>query len=160
MVENSSGADCWQWLGGTDKDGYGWFNTKKNGKDGHVRAHRIAWELRHGPILEELGVLHHCDNPGCVNPSHLFLGPPRINSEDMVAKNRSASGEKNAHAKLSWNDIPTIRLTFVAGASIYSLAKRYNVDKATMRAVLYNRTWRESDVERHSMEQFWTAMVR
>lgn len=86
-VENSSGADCWQWLGGLCR-GYGEFGIIRNGKYTMVRAHRVAWELCRGPIPAGKWVLHRCDNPGCCNPSHLFLGTHVENMADMV-KQRS-----------------------------------------------------------------------
>jgi hypothetical protein len=74
---------CWEWSG-SRRNGYGQFYV-----DGRVvYAHRFAHELLVGPIPTERWVLHHCDNPGCVNPAHLFLGDAAANVRDMLAKGR------------------------------------------------------------------------
>jgi len=77
--------ECWVWIGRTTDDGYGTLCWKGND---HVRAHRLAWELANGPILEGLWVLHHCDNPPCCNPRHLFLGTAKDNRQDDMRKGR------------------------------------------------------------------------
>ena len=69
-----------------------------------------AWGLRYGPISEGLCVLHRCDNPGCCNPNHLFVGTQRRNIEDRDSKGRQARGEKQHLAKLTWLDVCLIRL--------------------------------------------------
>ncbi len=51
-------------------------------------AHRAMWEVSFGPIPSGSNVLHRCDNPGCINPGHLFLGTQRDNIDDMIAKRR------------------------------------------------------------------------
>jgi hypothetical protein len=84
---------CWPWTGHSlDGRGYGRFTFHGRQR----KAHQVAWEMTHGPILRQPGdtsyhgtcALHHCDNPPCCNPSHLFLGSHRDNMDDMVRKGR------------------------------------------------------------------------
>lgn len=92
---------CWVWLGSRNRGGYG----QIRGDNGDVeRAHRVAWRLSSAVIPAGLHVLHRCDNPGCVNPNHLFLGTNDDNIADMVTKNRGGEwlrrqGRDCAHAR-------------------------------------------------------------
>ncbi len=85
----ADGTGCFQWTAFRDKEGYGYF--RKGGKPRTVKAHRFAWTLLRGEIPHGRQVLHSCDNPGCCNVEHLFLGNNSDNVADRVAKGRSKS---------------------------------------------------------------------
>lgn len=92
-VDNSGGMyACWPWTGVLWK-GYSYGHLERNKHK--IKAHRYAWEQAFGPIPVGLLVCHHCDNPPCVNPGHLFLGTQKANLADMIAKGRSARGDRS-----------------------------------------------------------------
>lgn len=85
-VRRGAPDDCWTWLGARLTKGYGLI-----GVAGDMRgrlAHRVSWEIHNAPIPDGLLVCHHCDNPSCVNPAHLFLGSHSDNLKDMSRKGR------------------------------------------------------------------------
>jgi HNH endonuclease len=149
------GENCWVWLGGKSVGGYG----KASWENRTVAAHRLAWELTFGAIPKGLLVCHHCDNPPCVRPDHLFLGTPLANTRDMWNKGRArpvqhgrpfplehryrGRGEKNGAAKLTATQVATIREVHAAGGSTQrALASRFGVCLNTIRNVLSGATWR------------------
>lgn len=79
---------CWIWTGArTSKKGksrYG--NISFQGK--RWLAHRFSWMIHNGKINKNMCVLHHCDNPPCINPDHLFLGTIADNNHDAIKKGR------------------------------------------------------------------------
>lgn len=96
-VDQTAGPDgCWIWEPSKATKGYGRFNLGGDHGNVVVLAPRQAWELTTGPIPDGLQVLHRCDNPACVNPTHLFLGTPLDNMRDMIAKGRASWQRKPA----------------------------------------------------------------
>ena len=80
------GGDCWIWTATKHESGYGLFRIR--GTSTMMRAHRMSWSLNHGPIPDGMYVCHHCDNPACVNPAHLFVSSQKGNVADCVKKGR------------------------------------------------------------------------
>jgi len=84
-VDMSGGPDaCWPWTGARHPSGYGGVSWR----GGRVNAHRVAYELAYGNPGKGF-VCHHCDNPPCCNPAHLFLGTAQDNYRDSIAKGHS-----------------------------------------------------------------------
>jgi hypothetical protein len=136
---------CHIYVGCKDKNKYG--VIKIYGKI--IRAHRIAWFLYYGDIINNMLVLHKCDNPSCVNPEHLFLGTQNDNIQDMVIKNRHVKGEINS--KLKEYQVKEILDIVNINGRYYGittkLAKLYNVSTSTIKAIIERRKWKYLKVE-------------
>lgn len=163
-VEKTDG--CWLWTG-AKVGGYGhcWF------RGGHARAHRASWCLTNGSIPEGLMVLHTCDVPACVKPSHLYLGVHSENMRDAVARKRMRRGDGHGlrvhpealqrgdghwshrnpervlrgarivNAKLDVAAVRNIRARLAAGATQLELAKYYGVSRQTVGNIVLGRAW-------------------
>lgn len=83
-IERTEG--CWLWKGTRNRRGYGVITLAPHHRYGIV--HRVMWELHNGPIPKGIHVCHHCDNPPCARPDHLFLGTAGDNVRDCKAKGR------------------------------------------------------------------------
>jgi hypothetical protein len=79
---------CWVWTGYCTARGYGRYKFLN-------AAYRIAWVLEYGPIAEGMHILHRCDNPSCVRPSHLKQGTHQDNMDDKCAKGRQSHAGGN-----------------------------------------------------------------
>lgn len=131
---------CWPYPGYQSRSGHCqiW-----NGA-GMDPVHRVAWVDTFGPIPIGLAVCHHCDNPPCCRPDHLFLGTIADNNRDRDRKGRHKPllGEANGLAKLTEADVRAIRASYIPRInSTYSLAKQYGVHQSLIWSVIHRKVW-------------------
>lgn len=129
--------ECWPWLGMPSPKGYGTFKLHKA-----YRAHRVALCLTGVSIPKGMQVCHRCDNPICCNPAHLFVGTNQDNRNDCVQKGRQQHGERHCCAKLTVEDVRFIRQPVKNGKGTTALGRIYNVNEATIRDVVTQKTWK------------------
>jgi len=137
---------CLEWTGANDGQwGYGQMNV--NGK--MEKTHRIAWELEYGPIPKGLCVCHHCDNPRCLEISHLFLGTHQDNMQDCLQKGRGnrggPKGEACHFAKLTEKEVLEIR---ASDEQCNILAKQYDISNAIITQVQKGEIWKHLPVNK------------
>jgi hypothetical protein len=147
--------DCWEWQGTRLRRGYGhtWYNGRTMG------AHRASWLIHNGPIPANMEVCHHCDNPPCVNPHHLYIATHAQNMADASARGRIRTappkvhgaythpesrvrGARNGQAKLTTEQVAEIRTLYSNGQhSQRQLAQQFNVGKGTIWRIVTNQSW-------------------
>jgi len=127
-------SSCWIWIGCNNGNGYGRLiiDNKK------VFAHRFSYELFIKPIPKKMFICHHCDNPQCVNPDHLFIGTQKDNMQDMIKKNRCT------YSKVTIKEVLEIRKLYVLKDIAYKqLAKKYSVTEQTIKDIVNKKTWQQ-----------------
>jgi hypothetical protein len=134
LVEDSP-YSCWSWAGSISVHGYGQLKFKQK----TYRAHRLSHEIFIGPIPDGLFVCHHCDNPSCVNPAHLYAGTPKQNSEDRDRRGRAniAHGERHYRATLTDDDVVSIR---ESNKTLSELEDEFGVSRTTICNVQLGKT--------------------
>lgn len=132
--------DCWAWNASRFWSGYGmfWHGTR------NWYAQRIAYAMTHGNVPENMVVCHTCDNPSCVNPSHLFLGTMQDNMNDMKAKGRGnrLRGESHGMAKITADDAVNIKNRRLAGERVKDLAKEYGMTCHSIYCIATGKSWK------------------
>jgi len=141
-IETPSG--CWEWQRARDRHGYG----KLSIRCGVWRfAHRLSAATFIGPI-GGLCVMHKCDNPPCINPAHLFLGPQVENVRDMINKGRMPPrpvfrGERHPCRKLSLAQVSQIKNMWRRGdVSKSELGRIFGVSRTQVGRILSGQHWR------------------
>lgn len=132
--------ECWPWTANRHRKGYGLFKLERR----NWKAHRVSWEMYEGQIPPGICVLHHCDNPPCVNPAHLFLGTHKLNAEDRDAKgrNRPCPGEKNGQAVLTADQVREIRTVYAARSKTQvALGRQFGLRQGSISNIVHRRSW-------------------
>lgn len=129
---------CWNWVGRVNLEGYGLIS--ENGKQ--YRANRISYQMKNGPIKNEMLICHKCNNPNCVNPDHLYEGTPKENSQDMILAGHSRKGIKNTNAILNEEKVLQIRKIYKEKKTSYkALSINFEVSEATIGQIIRRDTW-------------------
>lgn len=107
-----------------------------------MKTHRLAYTLTI-ESLGELCVLHKCDNPGCCNPGHLFLGTQADNVRDMEEKGRTRrqKGETNGQAKLTATNVREIRRRCASGKAQQVIANAFGISNQTVSDICTGHSW-------------------
>lgn len=133
---------CWIWIYGKTGANYGHFLYKN--KD--MLSHRFSWMIYNKKqIPKGFQICHHCDNPPCCNPTHLFLGTPKQNYQDMVNKGRcvKVNGINHGRHKLTENQILEIRSKYISYKySSIKLSKEYNISDDMILNIIHNKNWK------------------
>lgn len=134
---------CWVWTGAKSSGGYGCI-ARGGARVGVISAHISSWILHFGKVPKSLCICHRCDVPRCVNPSHLFLGTRKDNSQDMLKKGRDNHryGPDNSKTKLTESQVREIRLAYdTEGDSLSEIAEEYGVTIQSIWAIVKWKTW-------------------
>ena len=135
--------DCWEWTACKDKAGYGYMTVNAKPR----LATHVLFYLRKGHWPAKGRTCnHHCDNPPCLNPKHLYLGTQASNARDMVQRGRHRyvvrKGERNGSAKLTEKEVRQIRQRYKRGGTTYKeLGQKFDISNTTIRDIKTRRTW-------------------
>jgi hypothetical protein len=148
---------CWIWTGSryTDKTGVTYGQTSYGGR--RMTAHRASFLMHGGTVQPHFDVMHFCDTKPCVRPDHLSAGTRSENLYDGFAapKNRGVcAGENNGRARLTWDDVHTIRALLAAGSKQADLANRYGVNPVQVSHIARGTRWPEAKCPVHGTAEY------
>ena len=131
---------CWAWTAcRLSASGYGRFGFR--GKTYY--AHRVSWIFAFGELSANEFVLHHCDTPSCVRPSHLFTGSQQENMLDKVRKGRQTHGASHGPSKLTVDQVLEIRSLYASGAYTQDqLGRRFGTTQPCISRIVRRKAWR------------------
>lgn len=136
-VDRGGADECWPFTASLGSTGYGRLTV-----DGRLtKAHRIAYELVHGPIPDGGCVLHACDNPPCCNPAHLRVGTQAENTADKLERDRQPRGIRHWGAKLNDEKVREMRRLRDEGLTFKAIGRRFRVHHVTARHACLGITW-------------------
>ena len=143
--------ECWEWKAYKNKSGYGVMRYGSK-RGNNALAHRISYLLNMGEIPSGLFVMHTCDNPPCVNPSHLRLGTNQDNVDDMVNKGRHYAkylkGQSNlSRAIITANIARNVKIDLTNNIKAKEIADKYAISKHIVWDIKREKTWKHITIK-------------
>lgn len=135
------GGACWGWRGSVGPNGYAHISIHQKNR----LAHRVSYVIHNGELPSNRLVCHHCDNPTCTNPAHLFLGTYRDNTRDSQTKGRfhKARGQAHGRAQFTEAQIAQMRSDWVPLVfTLKMVAAKHGVSINTLKDIIYRKTWK------------------
>lgn len=129
---------CWEWEHYRDKKNYGFFKFRGKAYLAHRAAYTVSIDQE---LSSDIVVRHKCDNPPCVNPSHLEHGTQADNVQDAMTRGRHVRGASVSSSKLTEASVRRIREQYAEGVPVSTLAAEYGVVAYTIRRVIHRQTW-------------------
>lgn len=138
-IRKGESDECWLWIAYTNACGYG--IIARNSDDRSALAHRVVWEMEYGPIPNGMNVCHHCDNPPCCNPRHLFLGTQYDNIKDMDSKGRNNQPKGINHCRAIFTEEQVRNIKFSSLPEL-ELVEIYGCSLSAIRHIKSGHTWK------------------
>lgn len=132
---------CLVWPWGKTLYGYGKVYIAATSS---TTTHRYVYELVNGPIPGNLQALHHCDNPPCFNPAHIYAGTHQENMRDCMARgrHRAIHGEKHHARKLTDEQVRQILAFKDAGIAAATIGMFYRVSENVIFTIWRDIGWK------------------
>lgn len=138
--------ECWEWQRSSDSYGYGyiWLGKWSGLKPRMYKVHRVsAFMWKNFDIISRMLVCHHCDNPICFNPNHLFIGTYKDNAQDCIKKGRESRlvGENHGMPKLTLEQVIEIKKRRRGGEELKSICVDYPVNISVISKIARGDLW-------------------
>lgn len=133
--------ECWEWQGSRNARGYG--QISMGGRNGRPElAHRVSLALTGVNVPRGLGVLHHCDNPPCVNPRHLYVGDQKQNAKDAIERGQFLVGSRAPSARLTEDQVREIKSLIASGFTDRQIAEDLPVSRSSINKIRKGAMWK------------------
>jgi hypothetical protein len=133
--------ECWEWTGYKDKKGYGRININSK----MIGTHRFSYLIYNKIIPDGMLILHSCNNPSCVNPTHLRAGTNKDNAQDSLLAGTSRSlhqnGEKNTSSKITENQAIKIIELYNSGVLLKDISEMFNIQVPAIQRIATGKRW-------------------
>jgi hypothetical protein len=144
--------ECLIFIGSRNYKGYGRMHNRNE-----QFMHRFSWFIHNGPIPKGMHVLHHCDNPPCCNPKHLWIGTNKDNSDDKFRKNRFriVSGENHPSSKISEEQAQKVAAMITDGKTSHEISLELGIARHNIYGIKSKKIWKHLEFTIPEKKEFW-----